>query len=84
MPVQNQVAVIYAVTNGYLDDVALEKVREWERGFLEVMSAKHSEVLDAIRNEGQMSDEIAEKLVSAIEGYNAAFAAEHEMAAVPA
>ena len=34
MPVENQVAIIYAVTNGFLDDVPVPQVRKWERDFL--------------------------------------------------
>jgi len=78
MPVENQVCVIYAATNGYLDEVAVDHVRRWERGFHETLAAKHQGVLDRIRTEGKLSDELTADLVSAIKGYNASFAAEHE------
>ena len=81
MAVENQIAVIYAVTNGYLDAVDVEQVRQWERGFHEVMSAKHQHVLDRLRESGVLTDELAAELVSGIEAYNEAFAAEHEPAA---
>ncbi|MEE2905503.1 MAG: F0F1 ATP synthase subunit alpha [Gemmatimonadota bacterium] len=81
MAVENQIAVIYAVTNGYLDSVDVEQVRQWERGFHEVMSAKHQHVLDQLRESGVLTDELAAELVSGIEAYNEAFAAEHEPAA---
>ena len=75
MKVENQVAVIYAVTNGYLDKVDVEQVRRWERGFHETLGAKHQDVLDRIRTEGKLSDELIVDLVKAIEGYNASFEA---------
>jgi len=78
MAVENQVTLIYAVTNGLLDDVSVEDVREWERGFHDDMAAKHQDVLDEIREGGELTDELNEKLVAAIEGYNASFAAERE------
>jgi F-type H+-transporting ATPase subunit alpha len=78
MAVVDQVAIIYAVTNGYLDDVEIERVRAWERGFHEAMSARHRDILDGIRDGGQLTDELTERLVAAIEGYNASFAAEHQ------
>jgi len=78
MPVENQVAVIYAVTNGYLDDVDVSLVGQWELGFHEEMTAKHQGVLNGIREGGQLTDELNEQLVSAIESFNASFAAEHE------
>ena len=85
MAVENQIAVIYAVTNGYLDAVDVEQVRQWERGFHEMMSTKHQHVLDQLRESGVLTDELAAELISGIESYNEAFAAEHETAAsVPA
>ena len=77
MAVEDQVAIIYAVTNGYLDDVEIERVRAWERGFHEAMSARHQDILDGIRDGGQLTDELTERLVAAIEDYDASFAAEH-------
>jgi len=85
MAVENQIAVIYAVTNGYLDAVDVEQVRQWERGFHEMMSTKHQHVLDQLRESGVLTDELTAELISGIESYNEAFAAEHEPAAsVPA
>jgi F-type H+-transporting ATPase subunit alpha len=84
MPVENQVAVIYAATNGYLDAVDVDDVRRWERGFHETLEAKHQDVLDRIRTEGKLSDELTGDLVAAIESYNASFAAEREAVAASA
>jgi len=74
MPVENQIAVIYAVTNGYLDDFEVSQVREWEEGFQQYMNAQGSEVLEGIRREKQITDEDA--LVAAIKAYNQTFAAQ--------
>jgi len=84
MPVANQVAVIFAVTNGYLDQVPVERVRQWEHGFHEAMGAKHQGVLEAIRSSGKLEDDTKEQLVKAIESYNATFAAKQEGALAPA
>ncbi len=84
MAVENQVAVIFAVTNGYLDDIDIGKVREWERGFHQVMAAKHQDILDEIRESGELSDELTQRLVQAIEDYNASFIAEQEEAVAAA
>ncbi len=78
MAVENQVAVIYAVTNGYLDDIEVGHVRRWELGFHQDMAAKHQDILDGIREGGQLTDELTEQLIAAIESFNASFAAEHE------
>ena len=76
MPVENQIATIYAVTNGHLDQVDVEGVRAWERGFHEHLSSLHPEVLTQIRDVKEITKEIEEKLVAAIESYNEVFKAE--------
>ncbi|GMV07488.1 MAG: ATP synthase subunit alpha [Gemmatimonadota bacterium] len=82
MPVENQVCAIYAVTNGYLDSIEVEKVREWERGFHEHLAAHHADVLGGIRDGKELTKEIEGKLVSAIKGYNDIFAAKMGTAAL--
>ncbi len=57
MPVEEQVAIIYLGTKGLLRDVPVEKVREFEKEYLEYMRAKHQDILDRVRN-GEYSDEI--------------------------
>jgi F-type H+-transporting ATPase subunit alpha len=84
MPVENQIAVIYAVTNGYLDRHPVERVRAWERGFHEHLASSHREVLDALREQRQLTEEIEKKLVVAIEEYNGVFAANEDVAAAAA
>src|ERR671929_149236 len=44
MPVEQQVMIIYAVTNGFLDDIAVERVSQWERGFHQFMAAQYPQV----------------------------------------
>ena len=78
MPVENQVAVIYAVTNGYLDEIEIDKLRAWELGFHQTMQSKHQDVLNGIREGGKLTDELTEQLVSAVQSYNETFAAEHQ------
>jgi F-type H+-transporting ATPase subunit alpha len=85
MPVENQIAVIYAVTNGLLDEIPVNKIREWEIGFQEHMRAQGADVLHTIRDGKVLSDEVKSGLEAAIEEYNKVFAAEHgELAAASA
>jgi F-type H+-transporting ATPase subunit alpha len=70
MAVEHQVAVIYAVTNGYLDQVPVERIRAWELGFHEHLSGQAPDVLEGIRTEKQLSEELTGKLVDAITAYN--------------
>jgi F-type H+-transporting ATPase subunit alpha len=77
MPVEEQVVVLYAATNGYLDDVEVEAVPDWERQFRDYMRNSHSDLLDTIRSEQDLSDEIEEKLREAIEHFNSNYEPEH-------
>jgi len=70
MPVEEQVAVIYTASNGYLDEIEADDVPDWERQFRDYMRDSHSEVLSTIRSEKQLSDESAEGLKRAIERFN--------------
>jgi F-type H+-transporting ATPase subunit alpha len=74
MPVENQVAIIYALTNGYLDDVDVAQVRTWERDFHIFLNANRPEILASIRESAQLTKETEEKLVEAIKFYRDLFA----------
>ena len=69
MPVEQQVMIIYAVTNGFLDDVPVARVREWERGFHEFVRAKHPKLGETLRTQKVLSKEIEEELKKAIGAY---------------
>jgi len=66
MPVENQVAVLYALTQGYMDDVETEKIAEWEEKFVKYMKSMHQGILDEIRESGELSEKTEEKLKKAI------------------
>ena len=70
MPVEEQVVVLYAASNGYLDEIETDAVTDWERQFRDFMRDSHGEVLDSIRDEQKLSDENEEKLQEAIENFN--------------
>jgi F-type H+-transporting ATPase subunit alpha len=73
LPFEMQVAELYAVTNGFVDQIAVARVSEWEKGFQDFMNGKGSKVLDAIREKKELTDEIVEKLKKAIEDFNEQF-----------
>ena len=70
MPVEQQVVVIYAVTNGFLDEVPVPEIKEWERGFREYISVEYPQVTDSIRKEKVLSKEREADLRRAIEAFN--------------
>jgi F-type H+-transporting ATPase subunit alpha len=59
VPVEEQVAVIYAANEGLVDDVPMGRVREFERDFREALRLKNADALASIRDTGAMSDEVA-------------------------
>ena len=70
MPVEEQIVVIFAAANGYLDDVETDDVPDWERKYRDYMRDSQGEILVAIRNEQQISDETAKSLRGATERFN--------------
>ena len=71
--VENQVCIFYAVTNGFLKEVAVEKVADYEENLYARMEAQHSDVLEAIRTTGQLSAETEAGLKAALEAFTADF-----------
>ncbi len=69
MAVEQQVMIIFAVTGGLLDDVPVEAIRDWERGFRDFMAAEHAEVGEEIRTRKVLNDELSARLRAAIEAY---------------
>ena len=75
LAVEEQVVVIFAGVNGYLDKFPLESVQRFEHGFLADVKANHADILDGIRESQELSDELNKKLSDALDSYAAAFAA---------
>ena len=64
--VANQVCIIYAVTNGFLKNIAVDEVPEFELRLREFMENRHADVLEAIRTTGKLEADTAEKLSAAL------------------
>jgi F-type H+-transporting ATPase subunit alpha len=69
MTVAQQVVIIFAVTNGFLDDVDVPAIRAWETGLHEFMAAQHPEIGEEIRTKRALSDDLIARLRTAIEEY---------------
>ncbi len=63
-PVENQIAIIYAGSKNLLRDVPVEKVKEFERDYLEYLDAKHRDTLDTLKA-GKLTDEVIDTLTQA-------------------
>jgi len=71
---QEQVAVIYAGVNGYLDPLPVNKVREFEEAFLLHMRGEHADLLDAIWEKKALDDELTGKLKAVLDSFAKNFA----------
>ena len=74
MKVEEQVAVIYAGVNGYLDRIAVAEIGRFESGLLVHLRGGKGKILDTIRKERQLSKDTESKLKSAIEAFAKGFA----------
>ncbi len=71
---EEQVAVIFAGVNGYLDKLPINRVGPFEQGLLGYMRSEGKEILSTIRTEKQISDGTREKLKAAIDAFTKTFA----------
>ncbi|WP_339833436.1 F0F1 ATP synthase subunit alpha [uncultured Parvibaculum sp.] len=74
LKVEEQVVVIYAGVNGYLDKLPVGDVGRYEQELLRSVRSSHAGILDAIRSEKQISGDTEEKLKSVVESFTKAFA----------
>jgi len=73
MPVAQQVAILFALTNGYLDDVPVADVQKWEAEFHKYIVDMKSDVLKLIAEKKELTEEVEKKLEKAIEEYKDVF-----------
>ena len=66
LSVEEQVVSLYALSNGFLDDVEVEKVLTFEKEFLAFMRSNHNDILSEISSSGEISDSVEEKLNESI------------------
>jgi len=71
---EEQVVVIYAGVNGYLDPLPVNKVRDFEDGLLRLIRENHADILDAIRTEKEISNTVGDKLKNVVAGFAKSFA----------
>lgn len=73
LPVERQVMIIYAVTNGYLDRLPLSAIRRYERELYEFMEDKYADVGMTIRRTGKFEEQTEEILKRALEEFKGQF-----------
>jgi F-type H+-transporting ATPase subunit alpha len=74
LKMEEQVVVIYAGVNGYLDPLPVNRIKAFEDSLLAHIRSKHADILDAIRSSSDLSDAVAAKLKLAVESFAKSFA----------
>ena len=73
MDVEHQIAIIYAGSQGILDDIPNEKIGEFEKGLMDHLDVNHEEILKTISSSGEISDKTGKELKKAIEDFKKGF-----------
>jgi F-type H+-transporting ATPase subunit alpha len=71
-PVENQIAIIYAGAKNLLRNVPVDRIREFEKEYLEYLDAKHRDVLDQLKA-GKLTDEITDTLTQVVKELSAKY-----------
>ena len=75
MPVEQQVFVVFAGTNGYVDDIAVNAVKKFEQELLRFATSKYSDLLKDIAAKRVLDDDLRARMKSAIEEFKKTFSA---------
>ena len=67
--VEKQVAIIFAGTNGYLDEIDVSRIGEFEEKFMDFLDSSCSDLMDGIRSSGELSDDNKSSLQNKIEEF---------------
>src|SRR5687767_10907291 len=75
LPVEKQVAIIWAATNGHLDEIAPDRIAEFESGFYRFLESAHEKLLTTLGDKKELTDEIVNGLREATEAFKQTFTA---------
>jgi F0F1-type ATP synthase alpha subunit len=73
MPVEHQVLVLFAATKGYLDEVDLKRVAEYEREAISYFESECKSTMDELRAVNALDDSILSGLTEGLKAFNATF-----------
>ena len=74
MPFEEQTVSIFAGTNGYIDNIPVDRVNEYEEQMLAYMRSEHADVLKDIRESGKFEDDVKARTVAALDTFAKQFA----------
>jgi F-type H+-transporting ATPase subunit alpha len=79
VPVEKQILIIYAGTNGFLDDLPVDQCRPFEDGLSRFIENAHPGLLPSIREKKNLDDDLKAKMTSAIKEFKTRFLQEHKI-----
>jgi F-type H+-transporting ATPase subunit alpha len=77
LPTEKQIIIIYAGTNGFLDDLKIEEIHSFELGLYPYLDSAQSELLKDIVSKKSLDDDLKNRIKAALEEYKANFFAGH-------
>jgi F-type H+-transporting ATPase subunit alpha len=69
LSLEQQVTILYAVNNGYFNEIPVEKMAETETAFHKYMKVQGKDIMDAIKSNKEINEETENKLKKAIENF---------------
>jgi F-type H+/Na+-transporting ATPase subunit alpha len=75
MPVEKQIIIIYLGTNGFLDEMNLQSIKQFEKEFFEMMDMKYNDLLEELALKKELSDEIVKRIQNSSKEFLATFKA---------
>ncbi len=77
LKVEEQVVIIYAAINGFLDSISVNEIKIWEDQYLDYVKHSHSKLLQNIIKEGKLTESIKTQLTETIETFNSVIYGKH-------
>ena len=75
MPLEQEVVILFAVNAGLIEDLALDRVADFEEQLMRYMSSTHPDIVQTIADSGDLTEEIEGRLTQAINDFKGTFAA---------
>ncbi|HIN05433.1 MAG TPA: F0F1 ATP synthase subunit alpha, partial [Dehalococcoidia bacterium] len=75
MPLEQEVVILFAVNAGLIEDLALDRVADFEEQLMRYMSSTHPDIVQTIADTGDLTEEIEGRLTQAINDFKGTFAA---------
>ena len=73
MSVANQISILYAGVNGYLDNVGIENINQYEKELVEYLAANNQDMLNNIASSGKLDDSNEKELQSTLDSFTKTF-----------